>query len=147
MSKFEGLGLDVDRPGRVLLKHPITGAPLVEIGEDGKEKPDGEAYVLIYSTDSPAANVLQRENLDRRIRKRQDRPSTAAEMERDRIEVLAALTTGWRLVHLDGKPLNIPFDKDAARELYALSTCTWLREQVENAIGDRSNFFSPPPSS
>lgn len=58
-------------------------------------------------------------------------------MEAESIEILAACTLGWKGVTLEGVPL--PCSRDNAIKMY--TRFPWLREQVEQFIGDRSAYL------
>lgn len=59
------------------------------------------------------------------------------EVERDGVLLLGACTTGWDGVVIDGK--EVEFSTDNAVMVY--NRFPWIREQVDTAIGDRSNFI------
>ena len=67
-----------------------------------------------------------------------------AEIENDTIELLAAVTAGWRGDFvLDGTPL--PYTEHNAQQLYR--RFAWIREQVDQAVGNRANFLPRSPAS
>lgn len=137
-SKFAGLEIAVDQPQRMTLVHPISRQPLRDA--------DGEtAWIEIYSNDSSAARKHNREVQRRRLAMRGRGRITPEEVEAEGIDLLAALTTNWRLLTLDGTPLDVPFSPEAARELYSAQALAWVREQVDEFCVDRANF--PQPSS
>ncbi len=59
------------------------------------------------------------------------------EMEARALDFLASCTVDWRGMEEDG--VAVPFSAAAARRVYAEHR--WLREQVDEAIADRSLFF------
>jgi hypothetical protein len=61
---------------------------------------------------------------------------TPEEMESDLIMLLAACTTGWSGVIVDGKELDC--NRENAAALY--TRFPWIKEQVDNSVGDRSLF-------
>jgi len=63
---------------------------------------------------------------------------TAREQESNACKLLASVTTGCYLV-FNSKPFA--FSADAMADLYLNPQYTWLREQVESFIRDRSNFI------
>lgn len=135
-DKFAALGLAVDAPGRLTIVHPVTRQPL--------RTADGvEAYIDLYSADSEVARKHERAVQRRRLAMRGRGKITPEELEAEAVEALAALTAGWRLVGLDGRPLDVPFSADAAREMYAASSLAWLRDQVNEFAADRGNFSKP----
>lgn len=132
MSKFSALGLEVETPGRMVVVHPITRQPLRDA--DGKE-----AYVDLYSKDSEIARRYFRAVAKRRINDRGRKPNLE-EIEAEGAEFLSAITAGWYLLGLDGRPLDVAFSDENARELYSLPATAWLRDQADEYAGDRGNF-------
>ena len=58
-------------------------------------------------------------------------------MQEESIEIFAACTLSWRGVQVDGALL--PCSRDNAIKMY--TRFPWLREQVEQFIGDRSAYL------
>lgn len=133
-SKFAGLGIAVDKPARMTIRHPDTRQPIKDA--DGKE-----AYIDLYSSDSEAARKHQRAISKRRLAQRDRSKITPEEIESDGTGLLAALTAGWYLVALSGAPINVPFTPENAAELYSEPEQAWLREQVDVFVVDRGNFL------
>lgn len=132
-SEFSGLELDVEKPIKLVLVHPVTRQPMRD--EDGKE-----AYIEHHSSDSSIALKHQRSVQRRRLAMRGRLKVTPEELEAEAVELLAALTTGWHLVGLNGKKIDIPFTQENARKLYANPAVGWLREQYDESAADRANF-------
>lgn len=133
-GKFAGLEIAIDKPGRLILSHPITRQPLRD--PDGKE-----AWIELFSADSDIARKHQQAIQRRRLAQRGNRLRiTPEELEAEAVDLLAALTAGWYLVSLNGEPLNVPFSVENARELYAVPAMTWVREQVDEFAADRGNY-------
>ena len=57
--------------------------------------------------------------------------------DKEAVELLAKCTTGWTGITEGGKEL--PFS--LANAIYIYTKYNWIREQIDNAIGDRANFF------
>lgn len=133
MSKFGGLELAVETPIHLVLVHPVTRQPLRD--KDGKE-----AYIDHFSGDSELARKHQRAVQRRRLAMRGRGKITPEEIEAEGNDLLAALSTGWYLVSLDGKPIDVPFTIENARELYAAPGLLWIREQVDESASDRGNL-------
>lgn len=146
MSKFGALELDVAKPARMIVVHPVTRQPLREIGDD-PDAPGKEAFIDLYSGDSDQARRHQRAIQRRRLAMRGRGRVTPEEIEADAIEFLCAVTAGWYLLDLQGRPLNVEFSPEAARELYANDAVAWLRDQVDEYVGDRGNFSKASPTS
>jgi hypothetical protein len=132
-SKFAGLALDVDKPARLVILHPITRQPLSD--KDGKA-----AHIDVYSNDSEPARVHARAVSRRRLAMRDRGKITPEELEADGVGLLAVLTAGWHLVSLNGEVIDVAFSVENARELYSEPSMAWLREQVDAFATDRSNF-------
>lgn len=70
--------------------------------------------------------------------------ATLKEIESNSIQILAGCTTGWENV-CEGKdqetkaPLPLPFSLENAVSLY--TKYPWIKEQVDEAIGNRANFM------
>ncbi|MCP1832836.1 hypothetical protein [Bradyrhizobium sp. USDA 4545] len=133
MSEFAGLELEVEKPFRMVLVHPVTRQPL-------RDETGAEAYIDHYSSDSDVARKHQRSVQRRRLAMRGRAKITPEELEAESIELLAALTTGWNLVDLKGKKLNVEFSQETARRLYANPGIGWLRDQLDESTADRANF-------
>jgi hypothetical protein len=139
MSKFSGMALEVEKPQRMVLMHPVTNQPL-------RDEAGREACIDLYSADSQAAlrhnRAVQRRHLNARGRVK----LTPEELEANRVEFLAALTVGWHLVDLAGKHVAVDCNTENARDLYSNPALSWVRDQVDEFTGDRGNF-SPALSS
>lgn len=136
MTKFAGLTLEVDKPSRMTIIHPVTNAPLR--GRDGKE-----AFIELYSGDSEAARKHRMSVQRKRLAftgRRGRVTTTPEEIEADGIALLVALTAGWNLLDLDGNPLAVPFSSENARELYSEPGMSWLVEQIDTFASERENF-------
>jgi hypothetical protein len=147
MALPKGLGLPVEKPIRVTIIHPLTNMPAVNkhTGE--------EAWVELYSTDSPIVkerarditlariNAAQASSYRRKLATKKDLDKAEA----DALDTLAALTHDWSLVGVfgdhDGEPIeDFPCTPENARDLYADPTMTWLREFVDTESANRANF-------
>ncbi len=115
------------------LENPFTGEPL-------------DIWITVLGADSGAYQDLLREQSRRRteiLAKRKQKMLSQDDIERDTLELLAAVTTGWRAgegVTLDGQPFPA-FSRAAARELYSRAGMRWIAQQVDRAMGDRQNFL------
>ena len=133
MTEFDGLELNVEKPHRLELMHPVTRQPM--------RNGDGQAaYIDHYSNDSEIARKQLRAVQRRRLAMRGRLKIAPEELEAETLDTLAALTAGWYLVDLNGNVIDLPFSQDNARRLYANPGLTWLREQLEESASDRANF-------
>jgi hypothetical protein len=80
--------------------------------------------------------LFQRARVDR-MNKARRMTVTPEEIEAEAIELLVEVTTGWSGFKLNGA--DLPFTRDNVRLVY--KRYGWIREQVDQAVGDRANFL------
>lgn len=116
----------------ITLRHPATG---VELVNDKGEK----LTVAIHGMDSTVFQTHQKSLINKRLQ-RQNRKATftAEQIEEESISTLAACVAGWKNIEFEGKPLE--FNRANAKML--LGKLRWVREQLDEAIGDRANFLT-----
>lgn len=116
----------------VQINHPATDAPLYADAE--RTQP---VQIIVYGTSSKQYRdkVLAMNNA--RLKRGKQKP-TAEGLESDAIELLVACSKEAVNLELDGKPINTP---EAFRKLYSNPDFDWLREQVDNSIGEAANFL------
>jgi hypothetical protein len=112
------------------LLHPVTGDPLVDdvTGDD--------VVLTLAGMDSPRYRDHVRKITNKRMAQRRQKLS-AEDVEADGLDLIVAMTLGWRNIELDGKPLACT--PANARILY--ERAPWAREQADAFIGDRAHFF------
>ena len=104
---------------------------------------DLDITISVLGKDSDAFQKVSRAQNKKRMAKMQKggfrnvSPVPIEEIEQDGIALLAACTTGWTGVIIEGK--EIPFSTDNAVMVY--ERFPWIKEQVDTAIGDRANFI------
>ena len=142
MGKFGNLGVTIDRPQRMPIELPGASEPLVD--EEGNE-----AYIEFLPWDSEPGRKFdqaqQREQVKKGFRQR-SRADLRADAEnidliKDQAERLSALATGWHLVDIDRKPIDTPFSKANALELFTSPELGWLRRQAWTYVGNETNFM------
>ena len=138
MSKFDALELAVDQPSRMTIHHPVTGQPL-------KDSEGNDAYMDLLSLDSDKAKAYERKLNTSRLAQRVRQSITAEQLEAEHVARLACLCTGWRLLTLDGSPLEVPHSEQNASELFSNNRMAWLKEQVEAFLATRANFMKGLP--
>lgn len=121
----------------------------VEILHPTKNIPLGITF-FVRGTDSSAFREITRKHQNRRMekakKKRGQLSMTAEELEAESIDTLVACTAGWKtgdknhIELVDGEYLDCT--PENARRLYSDPGFSWLREQIDNEIGDRSNFLT-----
>lgn len=109
---------------------------------DPRTRKDTDIVITVYGRDSKIYKDTIRTQVNRRTRQIGRRISTfsvsAEEMEEEALTLLVKCTKGWRGVILDGQ--EFPFSPANARTLY--ERVPVIREQVDEAIGDRNLFLS-----
>ena len=121
------LGSNADRGADMQVRHPVTEEPLFT--DDGKP-----ITIHLLGTDSAEFRNGVKDIANRSAKRK--RPSFN-ETERNTVELLARITTGWHGIVLNGEPLK--FTRENAEMLYR--DRPWLREQADEFAGDRANFF------
>lgn len=118
------------------LRHPVTDEPLgVFISVVGRESDAFQNHVR------KRANAKLRDQFAAQQRGRKDDAPTVESIESEAIDLLVACTTGWRtgdspVIEWAGEKLE--YSEANARRLYSE---TWIRSQVDEAIGDLGNFM------
>lgn len=123
---------DAEEGYELQLKDPRTEAPL-------------DITITVLGADSDAYQETLRDLLRRRQReanksRRVKLLLTPDEQEQDATELLVSVTRSWKNLEIDGKGLDCT--PANARMLYSSRRWRWIREQVDAAIADRSNFLS-----
>lgn len=104
--------------------------------EDPRGAPMG-VHLLLAGIDSDHYNKQLRKHQDKMLNKKNQKMS-ADEAENFSIELLTACTLNWEGVEYDGVALEC--NKDNVRWLYR--SFGFIRDQVDDFIGDRSNFLA-----
>jgi hypothetical protein len=118
------------------LTHPGTGVFLYEKNEDGTANIDKPVGLYLIGQDSTEYEQYkyQKQNKARAALKPQ--PVTAESVDNDARELMAAMTTGWENVSVNG---NTTFSKATVLELYRAEP--WAYEQASMFFVDRANFL------
>ena len=104
---------------------------------------DLDISITVLGKDSDAFQKVSRAQNKKRMAKMQKggfrnvSPVPIEEIEQDGIALLAACTTGWTGVIIEGK--EVAFSTDNAVMVY--ERFPWIKEQIDVAIGDRANFI------
>lgn len=129
------LDLAASDTAEIELNHPKTSAPL-------------GIFITLYGKDSQKFKDVQRKQLNRRLELSQKSRNnkltmTAEELEREQFDLLVACTKAWRTG--DRQQIEYGVDEwldctpDNVRKIY--ETTGWLKEQIDQEIGDRSSFL------
>lgn len=113
------------------LKHPVTGVPLLH--------DDQPQTIDLAGPDSDRWRKNKFEAYRRRAKEARRSGGTLPPevIEAEAIEALASVTLGWSKIIIDGRDLE--FSKQAAVSLY--TRFSWIREQVDEFVGDLGNFM------
>jgi hypothetical protein len=116
----------------ITLRHPATGVDLTT------EKGD-PITISIHGMDSAVFQAHQKGLINKRLQRQTRKAAvTAEQIEEESLGTLAACISGWKNIEFDGKSLE--FSRSNAKLL--LGKLRWVREQLDEAIGDRSNFLT-----
>jgi hypothetical protein len=114
------------------LVHPVTQELLY--ADAAQEKP---VAVVLYGQSSKkyraAVSAMQNRQL-----KRGKKQVTAEQMQEEGVELLVACSDKAINLELDGKAIDTP---ESFRKLYSDPAFSWLREQVDGALADVTNFL------
>lgn len=113
------------------LRHPVSdallfnddGSPMI-ISVTGEHSDEYKAVTRRWQND-----MLRRPN----------RKLNAEQVEERALNLLVAVTKGWRIQWEDGELLA--FSPEAARTLYSDDEHAWIKLQVEAHVHDMSNFL------
>lgn len=109
------------------LRHPVTDEPL--------ENDKGEPMLIgIVGTDSQTYRKLIRKLNEEKL-KRRSKSVDLDKAEQEALDILVGCTTSFENIQVAGKAIKV----DEAESLYR--EYRWIKEQVDRAIGDRSNFL------
>lgn len=104
--------------------------------------------VTVCGTDSDTYKKIQRKQLNRRLeisqRSRNNKVNmTAEEIESESLDMLVACTKAWHTGERPELEMNpgewLPCTPDNVRLVY--DALPWLKEQIDQEMGDRSNFL------
>lgn len=118
------------------LRHPVSGDKLYADKEETKP-----VEVLLFGTASKqyrnAVSAMQTRQLRRNAKK--EKPS-AEVMNDEAVDLLVACTSGVNNLAVDASG-KVPTTAEDFRKLYADPKFSWLRAQVDEALGEVSNFL------
>ena len=130
-----------DNGAEIAIVHPITKEPV-------------GIYWTVLGKHSQVFRDIVKERVDRRIKAEAAAaqkgkpliPKTAEQAEQEAIELLAACSLGWRQEHNSASKDTITYKKEELifnipNALRILREMLWIREQVDEAIGDLENFI------
>lgn len=110
----------------VTIVHPVTG-----------ESTDMVITVMSMDSDEYRQIQLRLQNEQIKYARKNRGKTTAERIQQEALDLLVAVTVGWKGIEKDGAPY--PFTPDNARWLYA--SLPFVKEQVDEFIGERRNFI------
>jgi hypothetical protein len=116
-----------------------TGAVL-EVLHPTENTPLG-IKITLAGADSDIYRKTVNKNVNKRVQRMkpgQSLPFTAEEQEESGLNLLAVCTLAWEGIVVEGDAL--PCNKENAKMVY--QRFPWIKEQVDQFIGDRANFLS-----
>ena len=130
LSKID-LTASADVAQKLVLTHPATGDDLLD--KDGNV-----VYIELLGRDSTVAKAESKRRSQQMLNQmRGNKKVDVDEAVKNSISLLSKLTLGWSGLDFDGEELE--FSREKAIWLY--TEYSWIREQVDEFIADRSNFF------
>lgn len=129
ITKVSGLALKDTY--ELQLKNPATEELLFD--DEGKA-----VTITLYGKSSKqyrnAVTAMQNRELRRKFKK----DSATAEQIQDESTGLLVACSATSTLEIDGVAVN---DKDSFKQLYTDARFSWIRDQVDEALGDQSNFL------
>lgn len=117
------------------LKHPVEGYPLFADKEEKKP-----IVINLYGKSSKpyqkAVTAMQSRALRRQAKKAEVTPE---QLQSESLAMLEACSESAENLVLDGKPISTSAE---LRALYENPKFSWIRDQVDESLGDLSNFLS-----
>ena len=117
------------------LKHPVTQELLLVDGDEDKP-----VAIELYGTASKqyrnAISAMQTRALRRNAKK--EKPS-ADQIKEESVSLLVACSAGSKNLAVDG--VVHAGDADSFKTLYSDARYSWIKEQVDEALGDIGNFL------
>lgn len=127
-----------DEAKAVDLVHPVTFRPL--------GTPEKPVRVMIVPPSHPRMRAVERRIADQRVQNamvaRGRMKLSADEIEAEAVDRLVACIESWEGIDMDGKPLKVSAEN--ARMLMTNPALRWLRDQVDQALGDHGTFLAKP---
>lgn len=120
---------------KLTLKDPFTRAPI-------KDKDENTIVITCLGKHSAAYIATQNRLSNRRLKEARGRgpTSTVEEMEAETIELLASAIIGWS-DNLEMSGMAFPFSPENAFALLSNNKLRWIREQIDEFVGDIGNFM------
>ncbi len=113
----------IEETSECVIKHPTTGEPT-------------DIVINLYGQDSKVYQKASKKNLNT-ILKKGTKNTNADQVEARSLDLLAACSASWANMVVDGEELECTTQN--ARDVY--KRYAWIKEQVDEHLGDRANFL------
>jgi hypothetical protein len=118
------------------LVHPTSREPLMTPASE--ESPARAVSITLMGLESEKAEAFQREIQRKRLKRgASKKPITPEQLEAEAINLLAELTLGWDGIGKSGADLECT----PANVRMVYKERKWIRDQVDEFVGDLSNFL------
>jgi hypothetical protein len=133
LDSLASISISADEGAEMKVLHPVSRRPMAL--SDGTP-----VTVKLAGADSARFRKVQRGATDRRLKMAANNRRAvlnSADIESDGLDSLVACTLSWTGIVLDGKPVEC----NPANVKMVYLKMPWLKEQVDEFIGDRANFL------
>jgi hypothetical protein len=119
----------------IQLRHPVSGELL--FADEDKTEP---VTVSLWGSASKQYRNAVAEMQNRALKRQAKKEKPTAEVMREEgIRLLLAVSAGSKNLVLDGNPV---ITEDDFRTLYSNPAYSWVKDQVDEALADTSNFLA-----
>lgn len=116
----------------LILKHPTSGDDLM----DGENAVSIELYGTASKQYRNAVTAMHNRAMRRKAKKQEP---TAEQIQEEAVNLLVACSAGAANLTVDGEAVG---SEDSFRRLYSNPRLSWVRDQVDEALGNTANFLS-----
>lgn len=118
----------------VQLRHPVTD----DLLWDNPEAQEGPVVISVYGPGSKPHRDAITAMQNKALKRGKKAVLTAEQLKQEGIDLLVACSAGSKNFQYNGQAVESPAQ---FRSLYADPAFSWLKEQIDSAIGDVSNFL------
>lgn len=133
LSKFN-MEIYAEKGAVMELVNPVDGETLLD--DEGNP-----VSIKLLGQDSKAWRKMNRDFTRKKtseMAKSRRRSVDFTMTDEEKAEMVAACTIGWSGIEEDGQAIE--FSQESAKDIYM--KYSWIREQADEFIGDRANFFT-----
>lgn len=115
------------------LKHPVTGEKLY-----ADEKQEQAVTITIYGTSSKKYRNAVTAMQNRQLRRKAKDKASAEDLQEEGIGLMVACSASSENLAIDGEEVKT---EAQFRKLYSDPRFSWIKDQVDEALADVSNFL------